>query len=248
MVTVLHEGDCISQEFFRASKWVNYFTLYTSLMFRNGKVNPDHVYELFGSFNGLSSREVHSYLLGYVCKNVDFFDRRGSVCLPLRGLDLSAWVDNLDDCKVYCDELALLGLSSMYQRHNLVVTKNKFWSTIESSEPLSIIDLMKACSVRLLYLGNMKFGTPRWQPPNPQPVQTKPNLGKFDIVEEITLDDHSGESSTAETNGVPHVETVKNISSDTQDDQSALLPAKQSKTAAVDMEVDSPESPVGTKE
>ena len=163
-VAVLNEGDCISQEFFRASKWVNYFALDMSLTFRNGKVNPDHVYELFGSFNGLSSREVRSYLLGYVCKNIDFFDRRGSVCLPMRGLDLSAWVDNLDDCKVCCDELALLGLSAMYQRHTLVVTKNKFWSTIESSEPLSIIDLMKACSVCLLYLGNMKFGTLRWQP------------------------------------------------------------------------------------
>ena len=246
-VAILHEGDCISQEFFRASKWVNYFALDTSLTFRNGKVNPDHVYELFGSFNGLSSREVRSYLLGYVCKNVDFFDGRGSVCLPMRGLDLSSWVDNLDDCKVCCDKLALLGLSAMYQRHTLVVTKNKFWSTIESSEPLSIIDLMKACSVRLLYLGNMKFGTLRWQPRNPQPVQTKPNLGKFDIVEEITLDDHSGESSTAETNGVPHVETEKKLNNDTHDDQSSPLPAKQSETEEANIDAESP-PPVETRE
>ena len=246
-VSVLHEVDCISQEFFKASKWVNYFALDTALTFRNGKVNPDHVYELFGNFNGLNSREVRSYLLGYVCKNVDFFDSRGSVCLPMRGLDLSAWVDNLDDCKVCCDELALLRLSAMYQRHTLVVTKNKFWSTIESSEPLSIIDLMKACSVRLLYLGNKAFGTLRWQPRNPQPVQTKPNLGKFDIVEEITLDDQSGESSTAETNGVPQMETRKNMSN-TRNDQSSLAPVDQSTTVVLDKEVDSPKSPVETKD
>ena len=199
---VLNKGDSISQEFFRASKWVNYFALDTSLTFRNGKVNPDHLYELFGSFNGLSGRDVHSHLLNYIYKNIDFFDGRGSVCLPLHGLGLSSWVDNIEDNKVCCDELALLGLSAMYQRHTLVVTKNKFWSTIESAEPLSIINLMKECTVRLLYLGNMKFGTLRWQPCNPQPVQPKPNLGKFDIVEEITLDEQSGESSTAENNGV----------------------------------------------
>ena len=152
---------------------------------------------------------MHSHLLEYICKNIDFFDSRGSVCLPLRGLGLNLWVDNIEDSSVCCDELALLGLSAMYQRHTLVVTKTKFWSTIESDEPLSIITLMKECSVCLLYLSNMKFGTLRWQPRNPQPVQPKPNLGKFDIVEEYTLDEQttSGESSTAENNDAEHVET-----------------------------------------
>ena len=206
---VLNERDSISLEFFKASKWVNYFALDTSLTFKNGKVNPDHVYELFGNYNGLSSRGVHSHLLEYICKNIDFFDSRGSVCLPLCGLGLNSWVDNVEDSSVCCDELALLGLSAMYQRHTLVVTKTKFWSTIESDEPLSIITLMKECSVHLLYLSNMKFGTLRWQPHNPQPVQPKPNLGKFDIVEEYTLDEQttSGESSTAENNDAEHVET-----------------------------------------
>ena len=241
-VAVLNEGDSISQEFFRASKWVNYFALDTSLTFRNGKVNLDHVCELFGSFNGLSGRDVHSYLLSYVCKNIDFFDGRGSVCLPLRGLDLSSWVDNIDDYKVCCDELALLGLSAMYQQHILVVTKNKFWSTIESNDPLSIIDLMKECSVHLLYLGNMKFGMLRWQPRNPQPIQPKPNLGKFDIVKEITLDDQLGESSTAEVNGVVHVDTVKNSNNITNDDQGVHPPSVQNESSEItrDTELDSP--------
>ena len=98
----------------------------------------------------------------------------------------------------------------MYQRHCLVVTKNKFWSTIETKEPLSIINLMKECTVRLLYLGNTKFGTLRWHPHNPQPVQLKPNLGQFKIIEEYTLDEPttSGESSTADNGETEHVETT----------------------------------------
>ena len=167
---VIGEWDSISLDFYKASKWLNYFTLDTSLMFKNGKVNPDHVYELFGSFNGLSAQEVRMHLLEYIYDNIDFFECGSSVYLPMRGVGMNTWVDMVEDNCICCDELALLGLSAMYQIHCLVVTKNKFWSTIETKEPLSIINLMKECTIRLLYLGNMKFGTLHWHPHNPQPV------------------------------------------------------------------------------
>ena len=117
---------------------------------------------------------------------------------------MNTWVDMVKDSNICCDELALLGLSAMYQRHCLVVTKNTFWSTIETS----IINLMKECSVRLLYLGNLKFGTLRWQPRNPQPI--KPLLGQFKIIEEFTLDGPttSGESSTPDYESEELVETT----------------------------------------
>ena len=204
----ISERDSISLEFYKASKWVNYFALDISLTFKNGKVNPDHVYELFGNFNGLSAKEVRMHLLEYIYENIDFFECRSSVCLALRGIGMNTLVDMVEDSHICCDELALLGLSAMYQRHCLVVTKNKFWSTIKIKEPLSIINLMEECSVRLLYLGNLKFGTLRWQPRNPQPV--KPKLGQFKIIEEFTLNETttSGESSTPDNESEEHVETT----------------------------------------
>ena len=77
---------------------------------------------------------------------------------------------------------------------------------------------MKQCSVQLLYLGNLKFGTLRWHPRNPQPV--KPQLGQFKIIEEFTLDGPttSGESSTPDNESEEHVETTKQL-------ESAPLPA-----------------------
>ena len=143
----ISEHDSISLEFWKASKWVNYFALDVSLMFKNGKANPNHVYELFGNFNGLSVQEVRMHLLEYIYKNIDFFECRSSVCLVLRGIGMNTWVDMVEDSHSRCDELALLGLSAMYHRHCVVVTNNKFWSTIETKEPLSIINLMKECSV-----------------------------------------------------------------------------------------------------
>ena len=204
----ISERDSISLEFWKASKWVNYFALDTSLTFKNGKVDPNHVYELFGNFNGLSAQEVRMHLLEYIYENIDLFECRSSVCLALCGIGMNTWVDMVEDSRSCCDELALLGLSAMYQRHCLVVTKNKFWSTIETKEPLSIINLMKECSIRLLYLGNLKFGTLHWQPHNPQPV--KPQLGQFKIIEEFTLDGPttSGESSNPDNESEEHVETT----------------------------------------
>ena len=216
---VISEWDSISLDFYKALKWVNYFALDTSLTFKNGKVNPDHIYELFGSFNGLSAQEVRNHLLEYVYNNIEFFESRSSVCQPMHGMGMNAWIDMVEDKRICCDELALLGLSAMYQRHTLVVTKNKYWSTIETKEPLSIINLMKECTVRLLYIGNMKFGTLRWHPRNPQPVQPKPNLGQFKIIEEYTLDEPmtSGESSTPENSETVHVETVTSQESNPPD-------------------------------
>ena len=206
----LSERDSITLDFYKASKWVNYFALDTSLTFKNSKVNPDHVYELFGSFNGLSAHDVRMSLLEYAGENIDFFECRSTICLAMHGMGLDTWVDTVNDHRMCCDELALLGLSAMYQRHCLVFTKNKFWSTIETSQPLNIIDLMKICTVRLLYLGNLKFGTHRWKPHNLQPVKPKSNLGQFNIIEEYTLDEPttSGEGSTTENGDSQHVETV----------------------------------------
>ena len=59
-----------------------------------------------------------------------------------------------------------------------------------------------------MYLRNLKFGTLRWQPHNPQPA--KPQLGQFKIIEEFTLDGPttSGGSSTADNESEEHVETT----------------------------------------
>ena len=184
----INEADSVSIAFYKASKWVEYFALDTAVTFRNGKMNSDHVYEYFGQFNGVSANTVRKNLLAYVSGNLDFVTRRSSVCLPMRSIDVVTWIDNINNGKP-CDELALLTLSAMYHRHSLVVTKNKTWCSIESPKPMSLLNAMSTCTVRLLYLGDLTFGVLKWKPQIPKPVVAKPHLGEFKIVEEYTLDD-----------------------------------------------------------
>ena len=185
----ISERDGVSIEFYKASKWVNYFALDAALTFKNGKVNPDHVYEYFGKFNGLSAAAVRKNLLSFISGNVDFIEKRSSVCLPMRNMGFDSWLDSINEGSC-CDELAILALSAMYHRHTLVVTKNKFWSTIESAAPLNTIEVMKHCTVRLLYMGDLGFGILKWKPRDPKPPPPRPRLGQFNIIEEYTLDDN----------------------------------------------------------
>ena len=187
---VINEADSVSIPFYKASKWVNYFALDTSLSFRNGKRNNDHVYEYFGQFNGVSANTVRKNLLSYISGNIDFVTQRSTVCLSMRSIDVDTWIENIN-IGMPCDELALLTLSAMYHRQSLVVTRNKTWCTIESSDPMNLLKAMSACTVRLLYLGNLTFGVLKWKPQIPKPVvpANKPHLGEFKIVEEYTLDD-----------------------------------------------------------
>ena len=80
-----------------------------------------------------------------------------------------------------------MGLCNLYQRHCVVLTQNKLWSTIQADAPMNLLDLLKECSIRLIYLGNQRFGVLTWRPRLPKKVASK--SPGFNIVEEYTLDE-----------------------------------------------------------
>ena len=52
---------------------------------------------------------------------------------------------------------------------------------------MNLLDLLKECSIRLIYLGNQRFGVLTWRPRLPKKVKSK--SPGFNIVEEYTLDE-----------------------------------------------------------
>ena len=52
MIPVLNKGDYISEENFKHSELGGYFVIDRVSVYRNGKPNPDHLYELFGKLSG----------------------------------------------------------------------------------------------------------------------------------------------------------------------------------------------------
>ena len=80
-----------------------------------------------------------------------------------------------------------MGLCNLYRRHCVVLTQNKLWSTIQADAPMNLLDLLKECSIHLIYLGNQRFGVLTWRPRLPKKVASK--SPGFNIVEEYTLDE-----------------------------------------------------------
>ena len=72
-VAKLREDDAVTGENYKNSKWANYFTVDALNTVRNGRANPNHLFELFGSFSGHTSTEVRIHLLKNKASNTSFY-------------------------------------------------------------------------------------------------------------------------------------------------------------------------------
>ena len=95
----------------------------------------------------------------------------------------------------------MLSFSALYHRHTLVVTSNKLWSTIKHSTPLNLLELLNECSVKLVYLGQLRFGELKAQPRRPpRPIPIKSSANKNNAVEDEESVGQPAASSTKNTN------------------------------------------------
>ena len=187
LVSNINEEDALSLDTFKTSRWANYFTVDTSRLVTNGRANPNHLYDLFGSFSGNTGSEVRVKLLQHIIDELPFYEVRSLLCLQARSINFETWVETVNKSHCYCDELALIGLCHLYRRHCVVLTANKLWSTIQTDHPMKLLDILNECSIRLVYLGSLRFGVLTWSPRLPKKVATK--SPSFNIVEEYTLEE-----------------------------------------------------------
>ena len=136
----------------------------------------------------------------------------------MRSNHFEGWLKDIADPTKPCDELGLLTLCYLYRRHALIYTSTKLWTTVESNDPLSLLQLLNECSVKLVYLGDLEFGTLRSKGPTPTPMSTLPlpsideaSTSKPDVEQsfhvEITGDYKTDASEADIPEQVSHVET-----------------------------------------
>ena len=204
-VAKINECDAVMPDNFKNSKWANYFTVDSSNIVKNRHANPNHVFDIFGSFSGHTGTEVCVKLLENIAADMSFYERRSAVCLQMRSMNLETWVETITNELVYCDELGLMGLCYMYNRHCVVLMQNKLWSTVQADKPLNLLDLLNICSVHLIYLGNLHFGVLTWRPCLPKKVATQ--SPGFNIIEEYTLDEANAAACVIQGGRKPDKET-----------------------------------------
>ena len=114
MVPILNMGDCMSLEAFKDSELGDHFNIDRVSVYRNGKPNPDHLYELFGKYSG-HTPQVRVLTLQAVAANIDFYKSRSTVCLSMRSKHFEGWLRDIADPTKPCDELGLLTLCYLYR-------------------------------------------------------------------------------------------------------------------------------------
>ena len=158
-VSHLSERDAVTREYFDKSHLSKNYVLDTSLVYQNGWPNPNHIFELFGQLSGHSAPNVRFLLLTDIAADVEFYQQTSFVCLEMRNTSFNQWITNLSTEEMYADELTLFSLSWLYKQHTVVITENKLWSTLHSNSPVNEEALLDICSVKLVYLGQLRFGT-----------------------------------------------------------------------------------------
>ena len=121
-------------------------------------------------------------MLTFVAENTTRYEWNAHVLLKMQGTNLDGWVKTMTDCLNRGDELAIYALCDMLKRHAFVFTQTKPWTTVDASiGSLTVLELCMMCDVRLIYLGNNKFGEIKCKPevlsplPKPKPFRDEQN-------------------------------------------------------------------------
>ena len=139
----------------------------------NNQRNTNNLFAVFGQFSGEDPMDVRADLVNAVREEYEFFSKVGCNYLYETGIDLSQWLIEMQDPNTFGDELALYALARRYNRHVIVYTSHKFWSTLDSPTQLNEWDTAKHCHLQLIFLGRFLYGTVRAKGLYAAPTETK---------------------------------------------------------------------------
>ena len=119
---------------------------------KNGGINNNHLYEVFGRFSDKDAESVQSDVVErietgksvytQVCE--EFFDRHG--------WSFKEWALAICSHFYHGDEMLLFTLCRIFHQHAVVVCKDRYWSTFDINEDMLIGEILDACDLHFIYL------------------------------------------------------------------------------------------------
>ena len=183
LVPYLSPEDATTIEDFKLSELAEDYYVET-INLRYGKLeNKNHLFDMFAKYCGYDdSTYARLDMLTFVAENTARYEWNAHVLLKMHGTNLDGWVKTMTDCLNRGNELAIYAICDMLKRHAFVFTRTKPWTTVDGSiGTLTVPELCMMCDVRLIYLGNNKFGEIKCKPellsplPKPKPFKKEPS-------------------------------------------------------------------------
>ena len=117
------------------------------------KRDPNRVFEAFGFYSDHEADEVCEEMLSAISSDFNYYQTVSWIILQLRKTTLSDWCHVMRAASTPADELAIFALSKLYNRHSVVYTKDKTWSTIGTSTPMHEKDVYQQCDLKFILMG-----------------------------------------------------------------------------------------------
>ena len=180
------------------------------------KRDPNRVFEAFGFYSDHDPIEVCEEMLSTISIEFNYYQTVSWLILQLRKISLSEWCNNMRAISTPGDELAIFALSKLYRRHSVVYTKDKTWSTIGTSTPMSEKDVYQQCDLKFILMGKGHFVQLIKKPSVSMPVlplQPMENVYESGYYEDVTPMDKSMDKNITPT--IPLIDLPENTDSPT---------------------------------
>ena len=162
----ISESDAVDIRDFISSELAERYVLDTINLYWPGKVNSNHVFEIFSDFlEHEDAGKTRCDMVDFVKANKERYFMDGHTVLKMHETNLDAWANSMIYSTDMADELAIYALSDFTKKHTVIITNTKPWTTVHPD--VTIVDtyqLLDMCDVKLIFLGNRKFGRLRPRP------------------------------------------------------------------------------------
>ena len=92
-------------------------------------------------------------MLSAISSDFNYYQTVSWLILQLHKTTLSEWCHVMRCVTTPADKLAIFALSRLYRRHSVVYTKDKTWSTIGTSTPMSEKEVYQQCDLKFILMG-----------------------------------------------------------------------------------------------
>ena len=174
------------------------------------KCDPNHVFEVFGSYSDHAADEVREEMLSAISSDLNYYQTVAWLVLQLRKTTLSEWCNIMCAVTTPADELAIFALSRLYRRHSVVYTKDKTWSTIGTSTPMNEKDVYYQCDLKFILMGKGHYVQLVRKPLVSMPVV--PLQPMESVYESGYYEDAAPIENMTNTNVVPDIPSIEQSS------------------------------------
>ena len=159
MPAYLSENDSLTVSDYLQSHYAATYRIDVSNVHWGGDVNSGHLFDIFSSFlPHKDSVKTRLDLIKFVTDNYRRYSWDCDLYLRMNNLTLNDWVEKMTYWGNCGDALSAYALCDMIGIHCCILTRSKPWTTVSSTYRGTEMDVLKLCQIRLVYLGNDRFG------------------------------------------------------------------------------------------